>query len=350
MNRRYFFYIFRAVTLITTFFVLCIYCHEDKASNNDQQSSPYAIDDYASMVREARTWPLHDFDDAMRAMPNARSITLFRSVSGIDGTKFMELCRSLFNRYNPSLLLPRKSPTIPKIIHQIWVGGNPPEELLAYAQTVQKLHEDRGWQYKLWRDDDVKQIQLFNQDLYDQTQNFGIKADLLRFELLYRYGGVYLDMDCECIKPLDELHYRYDLYVGLQPLDAKVLQLGIGVIGAKPAHPLIARYIKTVRENWHRKGPIMKSGPIPFTKCFFQCAGRHGSKDIAFPPLYFYPLETQVHLAESDASIKQKRLEQWIKQGSYTIHYWAGSWMPSEQRRPKFRSIKNDENTQEWNS
>ena len=46
---------------------------------------------------------------------------------------------------------------------------------------------------------------LRNRDAYLAAPNFGQKADILRYELLERYGGVYVDVDMECLQSLDPL-------------------------------------------------------------------------------------------------------------------------------------------------
>jgi len=89
---------------------------------------------------------------------------------------------------------------IPKIIHQIWIGGNLPRKYLYWTQQWQKLHPD--FTYKLWNNDDILQLGLANEKQYLSTNNPGIKSDLARYEILYRYGGIYVDTDCQPLKPI----------------------------------------------------------------------------------------------------------------------------------------------------
>ena len=58
---------------------------------------------------------------------------------------------------------------IPPIVHQIWLGSQVPEKYYEWmASWMRKI----GWEYRLWTDDDVKHLKLYNQDLYDQSTNF----------------------------------------------------------------------------------------------------------------------------------------------------------------------------------
>lgn len=71
------------------------------------------------------------------------------------------------------------------------------------------------WEYILWDEQKIKQYfpnGLHNQDKYDEIEPFYGKADILRYEILYNYGGVYIDADIDCIKPLDELSFHFDFF------------------------------------------------------------------------------------------------------------------------------------------
>eukprot|EP00658_Telonema_sp_P-2_P008950 TRINITY_DN13391_c0_g1_i1.p1 TRINITY_DN13391_c0_g1~~TRINITY_DN13391_c0_g1_i1.p1 ORF type:complete len:500 (+),score=70.61 TRINITY_DN13391_c0_g1_i1:236-1735(+) len=109
----------------------------------------------------------------------------------------------------------------PKRLHQIWVGKKaPPTDWL---RTCSELHP--GWEYFLWTDASLKEL------MYDskyQAKGSMVKkllpilerngvgtasgkmvlngvADLVRIEVLYRYGGFALDADSQCLNPFDEL-------------------------------------------------------------------------------------------------------------------------------------------------
>ena len=42
--------------------------------------------------------------------------------------------------------------------------------------------------------------------------NFGEKSDILRLEILYQMGGIYVDMDFECLQNMDNLLQMIDNY------------------------------------------------------------------------------------------------------------------------------------------
>ena len=283
--------------------------------------------------------PYIPFDDAMQknAYPNVFQLT--SQIFDIDGYLLYDFFKDLYEEHAYDSI--EAELKIPKIIHQIWLGSPLPEEFRILQQSWIDYHLDRGWMYKLWTDEDVANLQLYNQEFYDATDNYGVKSDILRWELLYHFGGVYIDMDYECLKSLDELHYTYDFYTALQPLDTLFVQLGAALVGARPGHPILQHCIETIKNDWHHKGAPKKTGPVHFTKSFYAIAGKDGSKDIAFPAFYFYPLGCR--------QVVDKR-DEWIAQGAFAVHWWAKSWMPKTYRPAISRNIDNDESVINWNS
>jgi mannosyltransferase OCH1-like enzyme len=234
-------------------------------------------------------------------------------------------CRPLYTFFKKqyaavsfSTVAPREL-KIPRIIHQIWLGSAFPEKFKSLQASIQSLHPD--WEYHLWTDETVRSLPLENRDLFDVAKNYGEKSDILRYELLYQYGGVYLDVDVACVKPLTILHHCFDLYVGLQPLDTNFVQLGIGVLGCRPGHWMMAEVIKNLRCANTFEKIIQRTGPYYFTKMFVWCnehRGNHQTLDAALPATYFYPMGyTQLNVPQSE----------WLKPEAFTIHYWAGSWL-----------------------
>jgi len=283
-------------------------------------------------------WPYVAFDDAMKKndFPNIYQLT--SQIFEMNGFLLYDFFKDLFEEQVHQTI--ESTLKIPKIIHQIWLGSPLPEEFKILQETWIQHHLDRGWSYKLWTDEDVAQLELYNQEFYDATDNYGVKSDILRWELLYRFGGVYIDTDYECLQPLDELHYTYDFYTALQPLDTLFVQLGAALVGSVPGHPILKHCIETIKDDWHHKGAPKKTGPVHFTKSFYAMAGKNASKDIAFPALYFYPLGCR------DTSDNR---DEWIQQGAFAVHWWAKSWMPKNYRPGISRNINNDESVKSWN-
>ncbi len=107
-----------------------------------------------------------------------------------------------FPYYTHELLLIKM--VIPKIIHQIWVGpNNIPEKLSNLMDGIKRLHPE--YQYRLWTDKDLTPENFLNLDYITSATRYAQKADIMRFEILYRYGGIYFDTDFELFKNISPL-------------------------------------------------------------------------------------------------------------------------------------------------
>lgn len=285
-------------------------------------------------------WHYIPFDEAMQKNNYTQAITATKSIIDMDGDELYDFFKNIYEQLNFSVIQTGTELKIPKIIHQIWLGSEVPESFIELQQSWIQHHLGRDWLYKLWTDEDVAQMQLYNQQFYDETDNYGVKSDILRWEVLYRFGGVYVDMDFECLRALDQFHYTYDFYTALQPLDTLFVQLGAALVGAKAEHPILKHCIETITNDWHLHGAPKKTGPVHFTKSFYLCAGTDGNKDIAFPAFYFYPLGCR--------ELKYNKND-WIQRGAFAVHWWAKSWMPKHYRPITFRNIHNDASVENWN-
>ncbi|MDR3550083.1 MAG: glycosyltransferase [Candidatus Babeliales bacterium] len=295
---------------------------------------------YAS-EQTCNQWLCRDFDDAMSVSSFAKSIKITKHVVDINGDQLYLFFKNLYEKNNLSVISPQATLKIPKIIHQIWLGGPLPDAFKKFVATWHEHHLGGDWRYKLWTDEDVESFGLYNKKLYDESDSVGVKSDIFKWEIIYRYGGVYVDTDFECLKSLEILHYTYDFYTGIQPLDTQFLQLGAALYGAVPGHPILKHCIETIKDDWHKKGAPAKSGPIHFTKSFYAVAGQNNSLDIALPAYYFYPLGCE------DTELKRA---EWIGNGAYAVHHWAKSWMPAHYRLQQFKKLNNDQSVTTWNN
>lgn len=127
---------------------------------------------------------------------------------------------------------------IPKKIHYCWIGGKPiPEHNRKIMESWKKFCPDY-------------EIIEWNESNYDFTKNrymreafenkkWGFAPDYARLDIIYEHGGIYLDVDVELIKPLDDL-LSLKGFMGFCQGDHCALGLGFG---AMPHHPLIKEFL-----------------------------------------------------------------------------------------------------------
>ncbi len=278
----------------------------------------------------------------MNKLDNAHA-NIFLYIKPHNGKNFYNKCKNLYEKN--CFLAPHKDGyRIPPILHQIWIGPKPfPEKYKAWQRTWQSL---KGWTYKLWTNEDVEALKLINRELFKSETNPGAQSDIVRLEILYQFGGVYVDTDFECLQPdlFDALAKTYDLFSGLSPLDTRTLVVANGLIGAVPKHPVIKACIDLLSQEDPSSGTdvgtdgikkavkIVSRGPGLFTKMLLLHVDAPGYRDIIFPATFFYPLGLhQMKKTSFDALPTSKSKFDALKvhtckPESLAIHWWEGSW------------------------
>jgi mannosyltransferase OCH1-like enzyme len=202
---------------------------------------------------------------------------------------------------------------IPKVFHQIWLGQQPfpyTDEL----KTWRNHHPD--WEHHLWGEADLP-VDLKLKEAANLLRQPAERADILRLELLHRHGGVYVDVDFECLKAIDPLLEGVTCFLGL--LDSG--RVSNAVIGCAPGHPLLAKAMQEVRPRT-TYGPVDRegTGPLLIERL------RHDFDDITlFEPDVFYATE-RAH-------------------AEYAFHLSARSWKDEEGLRNDLARAERDRAT-----
>jgi len=210
---------------------------------------------------------------------------------------------------------------IPKLIHQTWKTTDIPEEWVPYVEKVKALNPD--WEYKFWTDQDNEDF-IKNEfpDLYSIYMGLSkdiMRAHVIRYLIMYKMGGVYLDLDYEVLEPFDFKEYPIvvplcrSLFFG-DPLN----ELGICIFASVPGHKFWADIIQDLKNN----PPVSKeylqvlevTGPMFITKIF----NKNSYNDFYTPErVLYHPV----------LSKKKKEMERIRKNGiSKGIHHTRGYW------------------------
>ena len=145
---------------------------------------------------------------------------------------------------------------IPRIFHQIWVGPDPvPEEFAGYRETWARHHP--GWELRFWTEENLPR-DLERKEAYELLRRPAERADLLRLELLYREGGVYVDFDFECLRSIEPLIEEIEFFAGYR----KPRRVNNAIVGSVPGHPVLAQAIREIRPR-ATYGPVDKAGTGP---------------------------------------------------------------------------------------
>lgn len=237
--------------------------------------------------------------------------------------KLLKLTESLYNN-NLTPIYPVCS--IPKVVHQIWLGSPVPKKFEKIMKTWMHWH---GWEYKLWTDAEVAKITLLNPEIYHKVKNLGAKSDILRYEVLYQFGGLYVDTDFECFCPsfFDWAAEHYDFFAGIETLKGSPkLHICNALMASKPGHPLMLgmlQELQTLNESMHLGEIINSTGPGFLSKHFLEYydSCHEETVDIIFTPTYFYPI------TKAEFNLKKKEQNKLIRDETVAIHYWSGEWI-----------------------
>lgn len=104
---------------------------------------------------------------------------------------------------------------IPHTIHYIWFGRNPKSELIERCIASWKNYLPE-WKYVEWTEEnyDINKS-AYIKEAYE-LKKFAFASDYARFDILYRYGGIYLDTDVEMLKPIPTNYLQFPGFVGIE--------------------------------------------------------------------------------------------------------------------------------------
>lgn len=225
-----------------------------------------------------------------------------------------------------------------KIIHQVWFDNITNkrnarklfEKLRKYRESW--LSKNPTWHYMCW---DVKQARdlvkyRFPQHLtlYDSYQHNIQRCDAVRYFFLYRYGGLYADMDYMCNRPWDEViqHYPGDFYLVETPNKLSNEQhVSNSLMFSKREHTFWLRFFIELEKNanvpvyYGKHMTIMcTTGPIILNRVF----NRNKLRDRldVYPSKLFHPYGLDTEIATLN------------RQDVYAIHLGHGSWESSDSK------------------
>jgi hypothetical protein len=185
-------------------------------------------------------------------------------------------------------------------------------------ELARKLHPT--WEIKVWQD--PMRPDGYPLERYWQKANSGAQlSDLLRLDVLHRWGGVYVDGDMRLLKPLDNLADKFDFFIashdGIVPINA--------LIGARKGHSAIQAIIGELLLNepdWSK--PADKTtGPDIFVRTLKW--DRQAT---------FLPRETFYSYGPTEILARKNHRH------AYAEHLWEYSWRDPTKPRIPSRTLK----------
>lgn len=199
---------------------------------------------------------------------------------------------------------------IPKVFHRVWLGGPLPVGYQDFGASFS--HHHPGWELRTWTDTNLPPLQ--NQETFDRATSFAMRADIVRYELLWRMGGVYVDTDFEALRNLEPLIDDIECFLALE--DTR--WIAIGLIGSRPGHPFMRRLVDelpgSVASHPGRAANVV-TGPQFVTRTYDTVSAAVRRSVALLPAALVYPY----HFSEPERARDEFP-------HAYAVHHWAKGW------------------------
>lgn len=220
---------------------------------------------------------------------------------------------------------------IPRIIHYCWFGKGELSPLAKKCIASWKKYMP-DCEIKQWNEEnfDVNIIQ-YTKEAYE-CKKYAFVSDFARFYILRNYGGIYLDVDVELVKPLDDLLDNKTL-LGFE----RVGEVNPGLICASEPNTLFLNEMVNFYKNLKfidSNGKLNLSTIVDYTTKYLKSKGLENKNekqivcDVTIYPIdYFCPIDMSTN-------------ELVITKNTYSIHHFAASWLSTWGKfKKKFRKI-----------
>ncbi len=237
----------------------------------------------------------------------------------------------------------------PLIIHQIWSGiAEPlPKKFEILSKTWKYDYPD--WRYEFW---DNNRMNSFVRESFPQYWKnykqfpYNIqKWDAIRYLILKKIGGMYVDFDYESIKPLDELIQNKTCCFSQEPTAHSStlppdtnFTFNNALMLSIPNHPFMDKIIEKVfsDENVAQKYDskaltvIKTTGPYIINQIYKSLIEEESSQIFLIPAKFVSPFSVQQSQA-TRKNIITNELESCLKD-AYAVHYYLGSWLQEKEK------------------
>jgi mannosyltransferase OCH1-like enzyme len=228
--------------------------------------------------------------------------------------------------------------TIPKIIHQIWVGDPLPNVLKELGDTWKKYH--REWEYRVWNENDILSfiIEYFPEyvDLYHSLHYNIQRLDAIRYLILYQIGGMYVDFDYECLENIEPLLDGKTCCFAMEPdihakLFNKEMVFSNALMASVPAHLFLKKIIRKVFSKKipyndtldKREYVLNTTGPWMLGELYNTFEDKNS---IYLIPERFVSPFTKMEAKAIINGAKTEHLDEQLKE-AYAVHYFLGTWL-----------------------
>ena len=219
---------------------------------------------------------------------------------------------------SPRALLQR-SPAwrIPRLLHFVWMGGSGvPEDKVRSLRQWLELHPE--WRARLWTDADLPDLVLGAR--VNSSRSHVQQADLVRYEAVHRHGGVYVDLDFDCLRAIDPVAQSAHGFVCHDNDVAQMAtSLSNGLFGFAKGHPAMARAMALARHALLNTRDVQHKTGARF---FRRAVGQGIGELLVLPADAFYPVSFGNRHKLKGLTCRGRACAAQFPR-SYAMHRWA---------------------------
>lgn len=211
-----------------------------------------------------------------------------------------------------------------KIIHYIWLGH------AGKSRTIKRCIKSWAeffpdWEIREWNESNLDlQCNSYVREAYNAGK-YAFASDYFRFDILYKYGGLYFDVDVMVLQSFDQLIAGYDAFAGFEN---QYVAPGLVLYSKEPGNVIM----KEMCDVYGKGSFILPDGGFnqkTVGQYFTEILIRRGLVQnnelqqvdglTIFPNEYFNPMNYYGEMSDRTAN-------------SYSVHLYMASWLPKGQQ------------------
>ena len=194
------------------------------------------------------------------------------------------------------------STRIPHLIHHMWNTVYVPKSMADWIKSWPSKHP--SWDYVFWTHEDIRELVNLTMpeylSLFNSYPGNIYRSDIARYFILYSFGGLYLDLDIQCLRSVEDVVKEHACFLSQEPpvhasINFKMTtNFATGALMAcRPHHPFFKVIIWQLPYNT-RQGLLQATGPLLVNQVaqkFLMTLNDSSHPDHLFlaPPDWFHP-------------------------------------------------------------
>jgi len=213
---------------------------------------------------------------------------------------------------------------IPKIIHYCWFGGNPLPEL-AHKCIASWRRYFPDYAIKEWNENNYNVHKISYIDEAYNAKKYAFVSDYARFDILYKYGGIYFDVDVEVIKPFDNI-VKNGCFMGFESVGVVAAGLGIGCNAGLGILYQILEFYSTLH-FFNSDGSFNLRTVVEYVTSILKKNGLEMENTIqSFEGLTIYPSDYFCPKSYETGKLS-------ITENTCSIHHYDSSWLSEKEHQ-----------------